>query len=378
MNASTNPSGVSREGFFASEVAPHFAIEGALLSVVPFGSGHINHTYLATYRDGSGEKRFIFQQINDAVFTDVPTMMRNIARVTGHVRSKLAHLEPDDADRRVLSLVPPLARTGDGHDALIAGDGTWWRAYRCIEGASSRDTGHDAAGVRSVAAAFGRFISLLDDLPGERLAETIPHFHDTPKRFNAFVDAVERDPLGRAVGACEEIAFCERNAPLADALETLRGDGVRERVVHNDTKINNVMLDDITGEALCVIDLDTVMPGLALYDLGDLIRTATMRAAEDERDLSRCNVDTELFAAVTAGFIEGAGDALSPVERRHAVTAGRVITYECGLRLLTDHLLGDAYFPARRTNHNLDRARTQFALLTSLTRNAEGLLNVSS
>ena len=365
--------------FLEAAVAPHFRIDGELSHVEPFGTGHINRTYLAHYRDGNGGARYVYQHINDAVFTDVPAMMQNIARVTAHVRSKLRAGDLDDAHRRVLTLVPKQARTDDDHDALQAEDGSWWRAYRFIDGARTYDTLDDPRRAYRAAKTFGTFIEMLADLEGARLHETIPSFHLTPKRFDDFVAAVEDDPLGRAAEVKREIAFVERNARLAGALEALRADGsARECATHNDTKINNVMIDDLTGEGLCVIDLDTVMPGLALYDFGDMVRTATMRADEDERDLSLVEVDVPMFAAVARGFVDGCGVMLGAAEREHLVTAGRVITFECGMRFLTDHLRGDTYFRIHRPGQNLDRARTQFALVESLTRSEAALRAVQS
>ncbi len=354
--------------FLEASVAPHFRIDGEFAHAEPFGSGHINRTYLAHYRNGNGGLRYVYQQINDKVFTDVPAMMQNIARVTDHVRGKLEG-DPDDSHRRVLTLVPPIARTDSGYDALRAEDGSWWRAYRFIDGARTYDTFDDPQRAYRAAKTFGCFIEMLADLGGDRLHETIPAFHDTPKRYADFIAAVERDPLGRAIDVKDEIAFCERNASLASALEDLRAGGsARECVTHNDTKVNNVMIDDLTGEGLCVIDLDTVMPGLALYDFGDMVRTATMPVAEDERDLALVEVDSAMYEAVARGFVEGAGGLLGPQEREHLVTAGRVITFECGMRFLADHILGDTYFRIHRPEQNLDRARTQFALVDSLTR----------
>lgn len=360
--------------FLEASVAPHFQIDGEFARAEPFGSGHINTTYLAHYRDGDGGARYVYQRINDAVFTNVPAMMQNIARVTDHVRGKVALDDPDDVHRRVLTLVPPLVRTDSGYDALRADDGSWWRAYRFIDGARTYDTLDDPQRAYRAAKTFGCFIEMLADLGGDRLHETIPAFHDTPKRYADFIAAVERDPHGRAAGVKAEIAFCERNASLANALEDLRADGAsRECVTHNDTKVNNVMMDDLTGEGLCVIDLDTVMPGLALYDFGDMVRTATMPVAEDERDLSLVEVDAAMYGAVARGFVEGAGALLGPQEREHLVTAGRVITFECGMRFLADHILGDTYFRIHRPGQNLDRARTQFALVDSLRRREEEL-----
>jgi hypothetical protein len=228
------------------------------------------------------------------------------------------------------------------------------------------------AQAREAARAFGAFQRLLVGLDVPRLRETIPHFHDTRARLAALEAAVAAGSAGRAAGAREEIAFARAHAPLASALAALHERGLApERVAHNDTKINNVLFDDATGEAICVIDLDTVMPGPSLCDFGDLVRTVSSRAAEDERDLSRVEADPALFAALAEGYLAGAGDLLAPAEREQLVAAGEVMTYECGLRFLADYLAGDVYFRVKRPGHNLDRCRAQFALLRSLERQAD-------
>ena len=341
-----------------AEVAPHFQVEGALVSASRYGSGHINETYLATYRSSSGDRKFIHQRINDGIFRNVPQLMDNIGRVTRHAAG----------------IVPELIPTKDGSDVLHAHDDSWWRTYSFIEGARSYDYVDSPQRAYNAARAFGEFLRSLRNLAGEPLHETIPGFHDTPARFEALVNAVSADPLERAGDAATEIAYCLANEPLANRLESLRLAGaLTECVTHNDTKVNNVMIDDRSGEGVCVIDLDTVMPGLALYDFGDMVRTATMPAGEDERDLSLIEISAPLFAAVARGFTDGAGDMLAPRETDHFVTAGKVLTFECGLRFLTDHLLGDRYFRISRAGQNLDRARTQFALVRSLTRREDEL-----
>ena len=344
-------------------LARAFALRGAVVAAAPHGSGHINDTFAVSVSQAGAPIRYIFQRINHTIFKDVPGLMENILRVTEHQQARLAAAGAPGASRRALTVVP--AR--DGLPFVQDSHGRWWRAYLFIEGALTHDKIESPAQARAAARAFGEFQRLLADLPGARLRETIPGFHDTPRRYDAFEAAADADAARRAPEAAEEIAFARSRAPLARTLVDLLARGlVPERVTHNDTKLNNVMLDESTGEGVCVIDLDTVMPGLSLYDFGDMVRSATNAAAEDETDLSKVVARGEIFAALAEGFLAGCGASLNAVERAHLVAAGQVMTYEVGLRFLTDHLQGDVYFKIKRPGHNLDRARNQFALLRSL------------
>jgi aminoglycoside phosphotransferase (APT) family kinase protein len=358
MSISTLP---ALSGF--GELVRSFAIYGEVVAAVPHGSGHINDTFAVTVSQAGTAVRYIFQRINHRIFTDVPALMDNILRVTSHQQARLAATGADDASRRSITVIP--AR--DGKPYVRDNGGAWWRAYLFIERALTHDKIESAAQARTAAQAFGEFQRLLADLPGGRLSETIPAFHDTPRRYATFEAAAQTDVAGRAAGCADDVAFARSKEPLARTLTDLLAAGlVPERVTHNDTKLNNVMLDDDTGAGVCVIDLDTVMPGLSLYDFGDMVRSATNAAAEDETDLTKVVARPEIFAALAEGFLAGAGAALNDVERAHLVVAGRVITYEIGLRFLTDHLRGDVYFKIKRPGHNLDRARNQFALVRSL------------
>jgi Ser/Thr protein kinase RdoA (MazF antagonist) len=343
--------------------AEAFAVAGELVRAEPYGTGHINHTFAATFDDAGRRVRYLLQRINDTVFRQPLAVMENIERVTAHLRARTVALGLPDAARRVLTLVP----ASDGRAYHVNGDGHVWRCYVFVEGASSYDllTGPEQA--RAGARAFGVFQRLLADYDGPRLHETIPHFHDTPSRLAALERAVSEDAHNRAGGARQEIASFLGRRPLARVLLALRDRGlIAETITHNDTKLNNVLLDDVTGEGICVVDLDTVMPGLALYDFGDMVRTATSPVPEDHPDPSAVRVRVDMFAALAHGWVEGAADAVSPVEREHLVAAGKLLTYECGMRFLTDHLAGDTYFRVHHPGHNLQRARTQLALLRSL------------
>ncbi len=336
-------------------VTTQFAIDAEFYGAEPWGSGHINDTYLATYRQNGAVTRYIHQRINHAIFRNPEAMMDNIARVTAHLRKKLG----SKAARHALTLVP----TREGESYCRDKEGNYWRTFHCIEGARSHDTIQTSRQAFEAARVFGEFQRLLADLPAPRLQETIPDFHHTPKRFAALERAIEADAVHRAAHAKAEIKFALRHKTLCGVLLDAN---LPERVTHNDTKINNVLLDDETNEAVCVIDLDTVMPGLALYDFGDMVRTATCRSAEDERDLGKIHMEMELFEALARGYLTAAGGFLTPAERALLVTSGKLITFEIGIRFLADYLAGDVYFKVHHEGHNLDRCRTQFKLVESI------------
>jgi aminoglycoside phosphotransferase (APT) family kinase protein len=342
-----------------------FDIEGDFLGASPYGSGHINDTYRAVFRRNGTMPRYLLQRINHRIFKDPVTLMENIERVTAHLAAQVA--DHPDRDRRVLTLIPTRKDEVLHRDA----DGNYWRAYRFIENATTYNSVESASQAYQAAKAFGEFQHMLADLPAPRLHDTIPDFHHTPKRFEALEKAIAADVAGRAGQAGPEIEFALSRKSLSQIL--INAD-LPERVTHNDTKINNVLLDDTTGEGTCVIDLDTVMPGLAAYDFGDMVRTATSPAAEDERDLSKVNMQFPLFEALARGYLSTAGSFLTPSEKEHLAVAGKVITFEIGIRFLTDHLSGDTYFKVHREGHNLDRCRTQFKLLASIEQQ-EGEMN---
>jgi hypothetical protein len=341
-------------------VARAFQIDGEFESAARYGSGHIHDTYSVRFHEGDrGGAHLILQHINTKIFKNPVAVMENIRRVTTHVRAKLDGLP--DADQRVLQLVP----TREGRVWHVDQEGQYWRAYRFIESARTFDEVRTERQAFEAAKAFGQFQRMLADLPGERLSESIPHFHDTPKRFADFESAVNADAAGRAKHVQEEIAFAMKRRSIAGALVEA---GLPERVTHNDTKLNNVMLDEQTGEGICVIDLDTVMPGLAGYDFGDMVRTMTCPAAEDEQDLTRVEMRFSFFEAVLRGYLTGAADFLTAAERESLISGAKVIVFEQGIRFLADHLAGDTYYKVSRSGQNLDRCRTQFKLLESIER----------
>ncbi len=339
------------------------------------GRGHINDTFLVELEGGGGRARLVLQRLNAQVFADPVAVMGNVERVLDHLHRKLDGLAATERARRILTLL----RTQDGAAFAHDAEGEVWRAYEFIAGAHPCTGRSGPAEAQRAARAFGEFLRLLADLDGPPLLETIPGFHDTPRRLAALGAAVKRDAAGRVAGCRAEIDFALAREPLASALLRLRDDGLLfQRITHNDTKLDNVLLDDATGEALAVLDLDTVMPGLVLADFGDLVRTGATSAVEDDPEAANQEVRPELFEALARGFLAGTGDLLSGVEVEHLAVAGQVITYEAGVRFLTDHLEGDAYFRTHRPGHNLDRCRAQLARLASLERQEDTLRRIAT
>jgi hypothetical protein len=347
-------------------VAARFQIRGDFQDAAPYGSGHINDTYAVVFDQAGRPVRYIFQRINHNVFKDPAGLMGNVKRVTDHIRRKLESAGADQISRRVLTLVP--ARDGKGYYADT--EGNHWRCYLFIEGAKTYDQIESPQQAFEAARAFGEFQKQLADLSAPRLRDTIPNFHHSRSRFDALRQAIEQDACNRAAEVKADIEFALRHEPLVDVLLDLQARGLLpERVTHNDCKLNNVMLDDATGKGVCVIDLDTVMPGLALYDFGDMCRTATCPTLEDERDLSKVEMRMEMFEALVGGYLASAGGFLNPVEKGHLVFCAKLITFEIGIRFLADHLAGDRYFKVYRPGHSADRARVQFKMVESFERN---------
>ena len=344
------------------DVARHFQIYGEFRGAEPYGSGHINDTYCAIFNQAGTMTRYILQRINHNIFKKPVSLMENIQRVTTHLAGKMSG--EADFSRRVLTLIPAWNGLSYHHDD----QGNYWRAYFFIEKAKTYDAVESAGQAFEAAKAYGRFQKLLADLPAPRLHDTIPDFHHTPKRFAALVKAVENDASNRAAIAKAEIDFALQRAAIVNGLINAK---LPERVTHNDTKFNNVMLDDGTGEGICVVDLDTLMPGLTLYDFGDMVRTTTSPAKEDELDLTRVTMQMPMFEALVRGYLTFAGDFLTPEEKRLLAFSGKLITFEIGLRFLTDFLGGDTYFKVHRNGHNLDRCRTQFKLVESIEQQEE-------
>ena len=344
-------------------VAELFAVPGAFVSSEPHGSGHIHDTYLATYAHRAAERHVILQRLNTGVFPDTERLMANIQAVTATLRTGLA--QRPDAARRALQLIP----AASGECFVVGPAGDHWRCFAFVDDSASFDIADTPERARGAARAFGEFAARLSSYRGPRLHETIAGFHDTPLRLRALDCAAKEDSLRRRSHADPEWRRVLELAPIAPLLTVaLDRGGVPERIAHNDAKINNVLFDARTGEALCVIDLDTTMPGTVLSDFGDLVRTATCRAPEDCVDLHRVTMSAELYRAVLDGYLEGAAPILGEAERALMPTAGVVIAFETGVRFLTDHLLGDRYFHVTHPEQNLDRARCQLHLALDIAR----------
>ena len=329
-----------------------FQLRGTILSCQPYGSGHINATFLVH----TDQADYILQRINHSIFQDVPALMNNIQRVTAF----LAGRDPDP--RHSLHLVPTLKGGG-----WLEEEGEYYRVYDFITDSLCLNAPETPNDFYQSAVAFGSFQRALADFPAEELSETIPRFHDTPDRYRALHQAIREDALGRAASCGPEIRIAlEHEADGAFLMEHLRAGRLPLRVTHNDTKLNNVMLDAQTRKALCVIDLDTVMPGLAASDFGDSIRFGANTGAEDEQDLSQISLSLERYSAFAEGYLTACGQSLTSFEKETLPWGAKLMTLECGVRFLTDYLAGDTYFRIHRPGHNLDRARTQFALVRDM------------
>ena len=345
------------------EISKKFHIYGEILHAETCKIGHINETYSATYDQGGMRVRYIHQKINQAVFKDPATLMSNVVRVTSHFRRKLDLLNVNDITRRCLTIVP----TRQNEPFYRSDTGEAWRTFVFVEGVQTFESVHSPQQAYQAGKAFGFFQSLLVDLKGPRLAETIPHFHNTRKRFQALQKAVQNDHFNRAASAKAEIDFALKREPIVDViLDAMAKKKIPERITHNDTKFNNVMLDSVSGEAMCVVDLDTVMPGCVLYDFGDMVRTTTSPTLEDELDLSKVRMQMPMFKKLAEGYLSTTGAFLTKAEKSYIAFSGKLISFTIGLRFLTDYLAGDSYFRIHRPGHNLDRARTQFKLVESI------------
>jgi len=336
---------------------------GQIAECKPFGNGHINDTFAVVCRaDNGSETRYVLQRINHDIFKNPVQVMNNVVYITEFLREKLS-AAGQDPERGTISY---LRMPGGGYcfrDAI----GSYWRSYRFIEDAVSFDTVQCPEDFYQSAVAFGRFQQLLADFDASHLTETIPDFHNTPVRYERFRHAVRQNACGRAASVQKEIAFVTgRTAFMHTLTDQLEHGELPLRVTHNDTKLNNVLFDKNTRKAICVIDLDTVMPGLSVYDFGDSIRFGATTAAEDEPDLSRVHFDLGLFELYAKGYLDGCGGSLTRTERAMMPEGAKMMTLECGMRFLTDYLEGDHYFKISRPEQNLDRAHTQFKLVADM------------
>ncbi len=344
------------------EVTPQFAFEGKYLGAEVCKAGHINDTFILHYQVGDKTLRYILQRINHHVFRDPEGVMENIGAVTRHLRQKVKARGGNPA-REALRVIPTLK----GSLSFRTCKGDFWRAYDFIEGARTYEQVENPLHFFHSGRTFGHFQYQLSDFPAASLHETIARFHDTPKRLEDFITVCGADPKGRASGVQAEISFIlERADDTAVITDLLATGKMPLRVTHNDTKFNNIMIDDKTGEGICVLDLDTVMPGSALYDFGDAIRFGASTAKEDEIDLDLVSLDLELFNEFSRGYLSTAWGFLNPTEIDYLAFSVNLMTLESGIRFLTDYLDGDRYFRVAHPTHNLDRARTQLKLVADI------------
>lgn len=343
------------------ETVQKFSISGKAKEILPYGSGHINDTYLVTMEEG---KRYILQRMNTEIFKNPEELMENICGVTAHLRRKIIERGGNPA-RETLNVIP----AKDGRPYLKLREKEYYRMYDFVEDAVSLDAVRSPEDFYESAVSFGHFQAMLADYPARKLHETIPDFHNTVKRFQAFKQALEADVCHRAAMAVEEIDFAAAREEQTHLLvDRIKSGELPLRVTHNDTKLNNIMIDRATGKGICVIDLDTVMPGSVLYDFGDSIRFGANTGEEDEKDLSKISLSLELFETYVKGYLEGCGGSLTRTELELLPMGAKMMTLECGIRFLTDYLQGDTYFKIHREGHNLDRCRTQFALVADMER----------
>jgi len=344
-------------------VARLFDMRADFVNAHPYGSGHINDTYCAYYDQAGLRIRYIHQRLAENVFKHPVKLMENVGRVTSHAFSRLEQEGNLESYRRTLTCIP----SKDGKPYAIDADGSVWRTYPFIERARTYDFITSENQCVEAAKAFGEFQKLTSDLDGPPLFETIPDFHNTKVRFETLVAAIEKDEHNRAKDVSKEIEwFMARQAQGSKVVDLLESGAIPMRVTHNDTKLNNVMLDDVTGEGVCVIDLDTTMNGSAVYDFGDMVRTATSPVGEDEVDTSKIHMRMNMFEALVKGYLSSANAFLTDKERELLPFAGKLLTIECGTRFLADYLMGDVYFKIHKDGHNLDRTRSQMALADSI------------
>lgn len=342
------------ENIQLSEILKRFRTDGSPVRCVPYGSGHINRTWLV---ETGRHHRYILQQVNTAVFTDADGLMRNIMLVTEHLRTK------DPAPGHVLTLVG----TTDGGFWIRMPGNQLWRMYEFVSGGICLEKAETREDIRLSGVAFGRFHQQMADFPARRLTEVIPGFHDTPARYRALRRAIREDRAGRAAGIRKEIDFYLEREETAGRMVSMQRTGeLPTRVTHNDTKLDNVMLDEKTRQPLCILDLDTVMPGLAANDFGESIRFGASTAAEDEPDTDRVHLDLEMVGAFTEGFLGVCGADLTEAELETLHEGARLMTLENGTRFLADYLNGDTYYHISRPDQNLDRARAQMALVRDM------------
>lgn len=353
------------------QITNRFRIKGTIESIKPFGTGLINTTYKVTTREADAPN-YLLQIINHHIFQNVPELTRNIQRVTSHIRTKLEAQVLNDIDRRVLTPID----TKDGNGFFLDEQGNYWRMFLFIEGARSYDQLTNSKQAEAGGRAFGQFQKMVADLPGDPLYPIIPGFHNTEMRINNFKERVIEDPVGRGKEVVEEVTFLMQRAEEYKKIVQMGREGIiPERIVHQDTKFNNVLLDE-NDQVLCVIDLDTVMPGYVCYDIGDAIRNGANTGKEDDPDLDKVGINLELYEGFIKGFLHETKDLLTPAEKNTLAFGAKLLTYEQAVRFLDDYLNGDKYYKINNPYHNLIRTRAQIKLLKTMEANWETMQRI--
>lgn len=356
------------------EVLSHFDLPGQLLTCRPITFGHINDTVRVDMQNGDAQDAYIVQRINTHVFTKPDELMENVVNVTAFLAERIRE-HGGDVSRETLTVY----RTKDGKSYYTSPDGDCIRIYNFVRDTYTLQAIENAEEFRKAGEAFGNFQNMLADYPSHTLYETIAHFHDTASRFADLKRAVEQDTAGRKETVAAEIDFCmQREADTHVLVDLLAAGKLPLRVTHNDTKLNNVLFDNETHKGICVVDLDTVMPGLSLYDFGDSIRFGANTAAEDEKDLSKVSLNLDFYKAYTDGYLSAAGKCLTDTEIEYLPFSGKLMTLECGMRFLTDYLNGDTYFHTAYPDHNLDRCRTQLALVEDMEKKMQQMQRITA
>lgn len=348
-------------------LALKFGISGELVSFDKYGNGNINGTFIVEYEDNGKTKKYILQKINTEVFKKPFELMKNIVGVTGHIKKYYAD-KGIDSSRRTLEFL----KCDNGDCCFIDESGNCWRMYKYIDKARTYDTIDNAELFREAGRAFGEFQNILSTYDVSTLYDTIPDFHNTAKRFEAFCEAVNENAAGRLETVKNEVDFVlARKNDTHVLTDLIKENKLPLRVTHNDTKINNILFDEKTNEGICVIDLDTVMTGLSLYDFGDCIRSGANKTAEDDPNTDNVGIDLKLYEAFVSGYLSSAGKALTDTEKEYLPFSAKLLTFECGMRFLTDYLNGDTYFRIAYPEHNLDRCRNQFKLVEDIEKNMD-------
>lgn len=357
-----------------NEILDAYGIEDGITDWAVIHNGHINRTYSVSYKNSDGKiKHRLLQQINTEVFKNPEQLMDNIVRVTAFLKEKIS-AQGGNTERETLTVF----KTKNGKYYYVDSTGAYWRVYNFVEDAFSYNAIENDQLFFEAGAAFGKFQSQLADFPIDTLYDTIPDFHNTYKRFLQLKEAAEKNSAGRLAAVSGELKFaCDREADTKVLVELTEKGELPLRVTHNDTKLNNIMFDNKTGKAICIVDLDTVMPGLSLYDFGDAIRYGANTAAEDEKDVSKVSVDLNLYEKYVKGYLSAAGKSLTKTEIEYLPFSAKLLTLECGMRFLADYLNGDVYFATAYPEHNLVRCRTQFALVADIEKNFDKMIKIT-